>query len=613
MGQNTSNNKGGGFSFLTSFGGFGFGTQQTNAQNDSNVNQFGIQKAPPKITPFGFNHEKLVETDRSAFDVSMEDAENPVDRSTFVNRPRPHHYPPSNPFAPTPSANPFAPTPSSNPFSSTSSRSSRSQQTHSKPNHSTPRSNPFNSTYDDRRSTILEPPNRRQTFDFATSRKRKPNSPRRQTFDFPNTISREKPKPSPFAAFSNPKQLNSAFSSKTRSRPFHYSDAQRPRSQPFAPPTRRRRKPFQPHNHVENPFNFTTSNPDIFRNTPPPPQPSRPNPLSRNHTKSVPLKRERRNHFCAPSEDDDLPGTEKRSRSEESKKRKKKKLAPSKRYRNVKRTREDPDKRFYKKQRPNSDQGKKRRQPSEPENPLLRKKRVRKEERQKETRWPKNEPAKKRGREGPMPLRKKRVHVEKKTEILQHLAKYRKKPANPSAEPPTIPTKSLRTKKEERPRDAKPERPPNPSVPKKRKKVPKRPSVPRAKPKIAVEKKPKPKKPTIAEAANERLRQLKQKEKEEERSARRKEIEKEKVAKEINNIKRTFKYDPLGLLRYLYPEGKLSLRPKKKEVSKAYRKALKQYHPDRSQKLPLDKIVSCEEKFKLLNEFKDKILSCSRY
>jgi len=209
-----------------------------------------------------------------------------------------------------------------------------------------------------------------------------------------------------------------------------------------------------------------------------------------------------------------------------------------------------------------------------------------------------------------MPLRKKRVHVEKKTEILQHLAKDRKKPANASAEPPTIPTKSLRTKKEERPRDVKQEKSPSSRVAKKREKVPKRPSVPKAKPKVLQEKKPKP---SIAEAANERLRQLKQKEKEEARSARRKEIEKEKVAKEINNIKRTFKYDPLGLLRYLYPEGKLSLRPKKKEVSKAYRKALKQYHPDRSQKLPLDKMVSCEEKFKLLNEFKDKILSCSRY
>lgn len=615
MGQGQTKGKGG-FSFLSSFGGFGLGAQpaEPSQTTSTNVTKFGrFKKSSKKFTPFALNQEKLFEPDRSAFeDVSMENMEEqPTDRSAFVNKPQPRSH-----FTSASNSHSFTSTTRSNPFTSATRPSN--------PFTSTPRSNPFNSTYD-RRSIAsseqhLSGQNRRSTIDFGfhgrpQAKISKPNSNRRATIDFlsPNSSSRRAHKPSPFVAFSNPKKAKSAFSSSPTSNPFHYSDAaQRPRTNPQR---RRRRNPFAPPNHEGPSLNVSPARSDPFRA---PRSPSRPNPLSRT---APPPKRARRNHIFAPTDDDDVP--EKRSRPEELDKRKKRKFAPSKRYRNVKRTREDPSR--FKRYRPKAENGVKRPCVGDPVNPLLRKKRSRPVP----DSGPKN-PSQKRGREGPMPQRKKRVHVEKKAEILQHLARDRKK-ANPSKperkKKPSIPTKA-ETKIPSQPNKSAPPDPSSaPSIPTKPLRTKKRnggrasdaKSVPKAKP-TKVPKPPKKRKsakkkvakPTIAEAANERLRQLKQKEKEEKRSARRKDIAKEKVSNEMKEMKRRFKYDPLGLLRYLHPESRLSLRPSKKEKLKAYRKALKQYHPDRSQKLGLEQRVRSEETFKLLNDFKDRILKSSR-
>eukprot|EP00493_Phyllostaurus_siculus_P007834 UN07923 len=81
----------------------------------------------------------------------------------------------------------------------------------------------------------------------------------------------------------------------------------------------------------------------------------------------------------------------------------------------------------------------------------------------------------------------------------------------------------------------------------------------------------------------------------------------------MDSLRKRFKYDPLGLLRHLYPEAFLPSRASEKEISKAYRKALKRYHPDRLRNLPPEQQFDYEEKFRLLNEFKERIMNASRY
>jgi len=110
-----------------------------------------------------------------------------------------------------------------------------------------------------------------------------------------------------------------------------------------------------------------------------------------------------------------------------------------------------------------------------------------------------------------------------------------------------------------------------------------------------------------------RLAKLKKQESKQKRESREKAHIIRNLKKDLSLIRSTFKYDPLGLLRYLCP--KLTVpksRPSKKDVQRLYRKALHYCHPDRTRSSSLQKKVEAEEKFKILAEFKDKILASGR-
>jgi len=110
-----------------------------------------------------------------------------------------------------------------------------------------------------------------------------------------------------------------------------------------------------------------------------------------------------------------------------------------------------------------------------------------------------------------------------------------------------------------------------------------------------------------------RLQKLKKQERKEVLESKQKENIIRKLKIDLALVRSTFKYDPLGLIRYFCP--KLSIpkgRPTKKEIQRLYRKALQHCHPDRAHGGSLAKKVAAEEKFKILTEFKQKILAAGR-
>jgi len=110
-----------------------------------------------------------------------------------------------------------------------------------------------------------------------------------------------------------------------------------------------------------------------------------------------------------------------------------------------------------------------------------------------------------------------------------------------------------------------------------------------------------------------RLQKLKKEERKQILESKQKENIIRRLKIDLALVRSTFKYDPLGLIRYFCP--KLSIpkgRPTKKEIQRLYRKALHHCHPDRAHGGSLAKKVAAEEKFKILTEFKQKILATGR-
>merc|ERR1712087_976278 len=111
----------------------------------------------------------------------------------------------------------------------------------------------------------------------------------------------------------------------------------------------------------------------------------------------------------------------------------------------------------------------------------------------------------------------------------------------------------------------------------------------------------------IRQNAAKRIEELKNDKIKERKEGQIKDELRERIHPQIIEKAHPVKNNPIALIKCFYPKTSINANAKKKEILKAFKRALANFHPDRTINKSLEEQIRAEEIFKLLSTEKEEV------